>query len=570
MLEFLKITLEVVVQARLEHEEKLSFTMEKLKESFPFALVGFSQDKTFYTTLENEKCLMKMPLYHGNKRISHLCIQTEANGLRNLQLKLIVSAKGLARQELSYNATTKKINSIFIAVPEEYQDDLEIHFEVRSAKVVNKIAFQSVEIVLKTPGPKDILFLLQKAQQDLLKLTQEVRQLKQNPFGSTLLEAVKAGRLSQIESLINLGADVNTANELGQTALHLSLLNNFSSISDYLASKGADLECVDAKNNNLIETMALTANTNGLTWLIRRYSKTNGIHFLKNAYDKIQRIEGKDHANARELLANHMLVIAVKQNNVHEVKSAVLEYHADINAQEEVSKETALHKASYLSCEGVVEFLLEAGAKTDFLDQYERTAGSIATGANKARIEGLIKHFEVLNSIKNCDKEGVQKQLKDYALLEKPTLQDGDANLVIAALKLSKTIDKTRRLELLRTLLDSGESVNAFVNGSTPLHEAVALDTDFDTKDAIVLLIKAGALKGNTNNQQKTAIEHARALGKSDLADFMIEQFAKNEVKKKHSLNSGGAFFAKPTQFALENEAFEAEENKTANTNHLI
>lgn len=556
------------MQDRLEKEQKVSFTMAQMKQSFPLALSGFSQDKSFYTTLSIDKGLLKMPLYHDNQRISQLCIETQASGLRNLQLTLIVSGQGIEQQKISYNTTTQKKNSILLAIPEEHQGDVEIHFEVLSSKVVNKVVINSIELFLKTPGPNDVVFLLKKAQQDIYKLTQDLALLKQNPFGVALFEAVKAGQFNQVKSLIELGASINARNDEGQTPLLVSLLSQFSSISDYLADKGADLHGVDAKNNTLIETMALMANNFGLNWLIRRHSKTDGIGFLKKAYYKIQDIDSEEHAHVRQLLAHHMLIIAVKQNNVQEVKSALLDYHADINAQEDNSKETALHKASYLSYEAVVEFLLEAGAKTELLDQFERTAASITMGQNRSKIEGLIKHFEVLHCIKTCNQDELEKQLQSYTSSQAPSFQSSNTNLIIAAVTLPKSIDKTKRLELLRMLLNHGESVNISVDGSTPLHEAIAVDKDFDNKDAIQVLIKAGAHKGSKNSQDKTVIEFARALGKADLADLMIGKFAKVEVKRKSCLSSGGAFFGNTSQLAPDANTSTSEEvNKLAFSN---
>ena len=56
------------------------------------------------------------------------------------------------------------------------------------------------------------------------------------------------------------------------------------------------------------------------------------------------------------------------------------------------------------------------------------------------------------------------------------------------------------------------------------------------------LLIKAGAMKGNKDQEGRTAIEYARAIKKPELADFMLEKFAKEQVKKKHGIVSTSSF----------------------------
>jgi len=272
--------------------------------------------------------------------------------------------------------------------------------------------------------------------------------------------------------------------------------------------------------------------------VIEHHSKAEGISFLMSAHTKTQDMKTDEYTRVRKVLAANMLKISVKQGNLEEVKRAIGDFKADIDTQD-ASLETALHKAAYLSHLKIVEYLLESGAKTDIQDRHDQTAIQAASGENKDSIIRLIKHYELLRCVRKGDLDGLEKiiavyadqGLNNYYILE-------ERNLLVAALRISRVADQNKRSEIIQLLLTNGMNVNTVVGQSTPLHIAVSLDD----KEVIKLLIKAGAMKDNKNNANQTVVEFARATRKSDLADYMLEKFAKEKIKKKHSIVATSSF----------------------------
>lgn len=383
------------------------------------------------------------------------------------------------------------------------------------------------------------------------ELKKELERLKKSPLDTLLLEAAAKGELERMKHLLALNANLNAKNELGQSVLLLSMLSGSREVIDYLMAQNPDMRAADAKGNNLIDNMAIAANIEMLTLLIDKYPKEGGIVFLMQTYNKTRDLKSDEHVLVRKLLSDAMLKTAVKQGNLQEVDKAFREFRVDVDAQDSYH-ETALHKAAYLSHLNIVEFLLDVGARTDIKDRNNQTAIQAASGENKEAIIRLIKHCELLRCVQRGDKENLERLMTEYADLGlNHCCHSENKNLLVAAIRMTRSVDQSKRIEIIKLLLNNGANTNLVVsdvtqqpfsgNDTTPLHIAVSLDD----RDAIKLLVKAGALRGNKNDQHQTVVEYARAIKKPELADYMLEQFAKEKVKKKHGIGASFTTFGK-------------------------
>ncbi|MDA1372312.1 MAG: ankyrin repeat domain-containing protein [Proteobacteria bacterium] len=81
------------------------------------------------------------------------------------------------------------------------------------------------------------------------------------------LDAEERATLELARTLIDLGVDVNAADDRGQTAMHHAVLKDFSTVVDYLARRGADIHRADKRGQTplqLAETVQTIPGTNGL------------------------------------------------------------------------------------------------------------------------------------------------------------------------------------------------------------------------------------------------------------------------------------------------------------------
>lgn len=515
-------------------EECLSFNMGDVENTLPLSLCKGFIEGTNQRWLNGKQAELLIPLYYdGRRRVNRISIEINALVVKGHPQTLSISGNGIESQHIKFNFETKS-HKIEINISQKHEGPIKIHFESQKESTDPIFAFGKTQF-----------FLMPDQQINALK--QEIKRLKKTPFDNSLLEAVSENdipvedRLKQVEMLVALGANINARNKQGQTPALLSLLNDYFYIAQFLIErKKADLSIVDMDNNNIIDSLAIKGDYKHLQWLIDQHSRSNGIGFLQEAYRKIQSIEGEGHDEVRKILRENMLIIAVKQNNVSEAKAAIFEFKADIDAQDRM-KETALHKASYIPQLEMVQFLLEAGAKTDIMDTYGTTASK---AAKTDEIEYLIKHYELLRLIKVGNKEELDKLLPAYKILRFKDETHKYGHLIMAALNMSKEIDAKIRLDIIALLLQHDIKANILVHGTTPLHEAVRLDDNGDNKEIIKLLIKEESQKNLQNDSQEKPIDYAVSLNKLPLAFSMTKKF--QAMKTENKLRE--SFFGKSGQ----------------------
>lgn len=412
----------------------------------------------------------------------------------------------------------------------------ELAMNLRDSKLAENNGLEQLKAEIS--GLKEQLQKLQVFDQTA-ELKKELERLKKSPLDVLLLEVAAKGDFEKVQHLLALDANLNAKNEQGQSVLLVTLMAGHRRLVDFLLTKNPDLNATDDNDNTVIDNMAIAGNIAMLALLIERHSKQEGIEFLERAYNKIKDLASNDHIAIRKLLSDCMLTTAIKQGKIADVAKACREYKADIDAQDS-RHETALHKAAYLSHLNIVEYLLNLGANTSMTnDSNNQTAIQAASGDNRENIIKLIQHYELLRCILKGDKENLERLMGEYADLGLNQYADsGIKNLLVTAIISSNHPNQNNHSEIIKLLLSNGANPNVTAGTRTPLHAAVELDD----KESIKLLIKAGALKDNKNRDGQTVIEYARVLHKSELADYMLERFAKEKVKAKHGIVSKSTF----------------------------
>ncbi|MCK4319153.1 ankyrin repeat domain-containing protein [Candidatus Micrarchaeota archaeon] len=161
-----------------------------------------------------------------------------------------------------------------------------------------------------------------------------------------LLRAAKEGDAEAVERLIQEGADINTRDDWGETALTHAIENGHTETAKFLIEKGADVNVKDWE---------------GRTALIRAAEKgyTETARFL---------IEKGADINTKDILGKTALILAAEKGHT-ETAEFLIEKGADINTKDILGK-TALMLAVSKGHTETVEFLIQKGA--DVVSAYKK------------------------------------------------------------------------------------------------------------------------------------------------------------------------------------------------------
>ena len=203
-----------------------------------------------------------------------------------------------------------------------------------------------------------------------------------------LLRAATYNRRSEIETLLAQGADVNSRNSNGETALLLTTQYGYSEVAEIitkLVSKGADVDATDV--NGVTALMAATGrNTReAVKSLLSHKANAN----LRNKQGKTALhiaaaglhadivaalLQSGAEVDARDAEGKTALILAAytESSVPTEVLSALLGHGAQLNAQDHDGN-TALVMAAKSGCISGVEFLLSKGAETNLKNKEGKT-----------------------------------------------------------------------------------------------------------------------------------------------------------------------------------------------------
>ena len=258
-----------------------------------------------------------------------------------------------------------------------------------------------------------------------------------------VIEAVKAGDLDAVRTLIADGANVNARYGDGVTALHWAAHQNALDTAILLIEAGAAVNAA----NDLGATPLWLAAMNGSARMVERL------------------LEAGAEPNVALKMGETPLMTAARSGNLGAVE-LLLEHGADVNAAEHESGQTALMWAVAQQHADVARLLIEQGAdlyaRTSVRHQLENTAGNTNPTGNFRMAHG--GSTALLFAARNGDVESA-RVLVDAGADVNDTAAAGASALVIAA--------HSGHGQLAIYLLEEGADPNAAEAGYTALHAAV-------------------------------------------------------------------------------------------------
>ena len=163
-----------------------------------------------------------------------------------------------------------------------------------------------------------------------------------NDIDAEFLMAVKKGNLEQVNSLLNSGADVNTAQKDGTSALAWAVYNNNKELVDLLIRSGEDGADIDAANEygfNPLHLACMNQNPEIISILLKAGANPNNSKWTGES----------------------PLMTCANTGTTDAVKT-LLDQGADVNSVETTQQQTALMWAVAEKHPQVVKLLVERGA----------------------------------------------------------------------------------------------------------------------------------------------------------------------------------------------------------------
>ncbi|WP_405415461.1 ankyrin repeat domain-containing protein [Maribacter sp. Asnod1-A12] len=177
------------------------------------------------------------------------------------------------------------------------------------------------------------------------------------------LNAAARNQLSIVQLLAKNLKDINAANNSRETALMLATHSNKADVVEFLISKGADINAQDSAGNT------------AAYFLADSYNKRNAKAFdaklalLKSKGLKFNTVQGE---------GNTLFHVAAKKNNLELLKK-VSDFNIDVNAKNDEGL-TALHVAAMKAeNDKLLKFLLAKGADAKSTTEFEETVYDLAS-----------------------------------------------------------------------------------------------------------------------------------------------------------------------------------------------
>ena len=216
---------------------------------------------------------------------------------------------------------------------------------------------------------------------------------------------------TKIIKLVSLGADINTKNRFGNTALmRLTPYREYKGISKVFINYKANINSKDMFSRNILMMTIDYNNRNMIKSLINAGIDINikddfDINALIYAIDKKSQIstislliKSGININDKDKLGRTALILASQQNNEDVVK-LLINNKVDINAKDNIGKTALMYAVKYKHT-NIVQLLLENKANTNIYDNNNKTALMIAIKKGHHNITKLLEKYNNNDSTK--------------------------------------------------------------------------------------------------------------------------------------------------------------------------
>ncbi|KAG2186894.1 hypothetical protein INT44_003121 [Umbelopsis vinacea] len=393
-----------------------------------------------------------------------------------------------------------------------------------------------------------------------------------------------------VTNLINLGVDIGSVNQEGDTALHIAATAGHTEIVSILIKHGADIEVKDAESQTVLYRAAAGGYYGLVSLLIKHgasiqaknyYSDTaihaaaaignkkvvsllleNGVAVDARGFDSrtilhqaaIHKqlelstllIEHGADVNATDAYLWTPLLMAVEARST-DIVVLLLSNGADVNARTSYP-DTTLHMAASGGRKEMVSLLIDYGAYVNVKDRDLRTPlHYAAAGGHKEVVTILLDHGAIVDSLKTiltllAGGAKIDQRLKDGNTIFAKVVEIGFIHMSTIILNNGASIEtcntkgqtplliaaEAGQLDMVSSLIDKGANIEAADNTSLT---ALQLAAKVGNIDLVDLLLRKGAQMEARTKAGNTALHIATKFNHSELAAFLIQHGAQIESR---------------------------------------
>jgi len=365
--------------------------------------------------------------------------------------------------------------------------------------------------------------------------------------GEALHAAVRAGKLAEVQRLVNSGAPVDARDALGSTPLLDAAWAGNTAIGAFLIQHGADVNARHTEaGSSPLQYAVLTGHVELVHLLLKAGARVAGDYrdgqsllHVAAARGSVPIIDAlledpKADVQALDANGNTPLDSAVLHGQLRTLET-LLRHHADATYIHPLDGRGALHEACMRGFPDLLQPLLAAGADPSAHDRFGQTPLDIALAYKNANVvAALLRLGQNLKESQKIAEETMESAtLRGQTEIVRILLENGfDVNrrsatgssyLNDAALKGQK--------KMVQLLLDHGASLTSRnQTGGTPLHDA-ALG---GSAEVVALLLDRGAgIDERERESGATPLMMAASMGRVEVVTLLLKRGANSQLRDK-------------------------------------